>query len=161
MSYSIKYYRCSAGGTNTFDTRFKLKLNSLLTNVNKQLSLNLSLIFSLRIDINAIANVNALNLRGSRNVVNFSSLGRVRTLDIRKCDNAEFDFSVFGGDQNLLWLQAHDGNIFHIDTDNDDYDDENGDDHDDDKFYHMGMYGDDNSDDDDMDEYCSDCGGFH
>ncbi len=40
----------------------------------------------------------------SQNVVNFSSLGRVQT--------AEFDFSVFGGVQNLLWLDAHDRDVY-------------------------------------------------
>jgi hypothetical protein len=141
MTYSLKYYCSLAGGTNTFDRRFKLKLNSLLTNVNKQLSLNLSNLES-RIDMSVIANVNALNLKGSRNVVNFSSLGKVQTLDIRKCDSNQFDFSVFGGVQNLLWLDAHDGDDFHDDDDDNDDDDDDDEDEDDD------------DDDDDDGEFC-------
>jgi hypothetical protein len=127
--YSTKFYRFSAGGRNTFDTRFKLKLDSLLTNVNIQLSLNLSSSEG-PIDVSAVANMNALNLRGCR-VTDFTSCN-VQTLDIRKCGFGFAPFpDVLGGVQNLLWLDSHDGDVYLSDNDEDDDDEsENSDDDD-------------------------------
>jgi hypothetical protein len=147
--YSTKYYRCSFWGANALDMSFRLELHTLLTNTNKQLSLDLS--FSQgRIDVRTIANVNALNIRGCHELRNsIYMLGNIQTLNITKCDFSQFDCSVLDGVQNLLWLNAHNGDIYNYiyrgedDDDDDDDNDDNDDDNDDNDDY------DDYDDDDD------------
>jgi hypothetical protein len=108
--------------------------------VNKQLSSNLSYSDG-PIDVSAVANMNALNLKGC-SATNFNSCN-VQTLDIRKCGFGGSPFSdVLGGVQNLLWLDAHNGDVYLGNNDDDDnnesdyflYDDD--DDDDDDSYLH-------------------------
>jgi hypothetical protein len=111
---SRKYYH---------DQIYRLSVDSLISNVNSQLSLDMS--FSEEIvDVSVLGNVNALCLRGCYGVTDVSLLGRVQTLDVRKCNTDMFYFSALGSVQNLFWHDAHNGDIYHGYNSNDDDEDE-------------------------------------
>lgn len=90
LTYSKKYY---VGGD------FKLKLDSIIDESWKQLSLNLSYCDEIS-DVSALGHVNSLNLSECRNVIDVSDLGSLHFLNLSHCNNVS-DVSALGNVHSL------------------------------------------------------------
>jgi hypothetical protein len=88
--YSLKYHD---------DEDFKIRLNSLLTRSERQLSLNLENCDGVH-DISVLSNIHSLNLNSCRNLTTMSAPGKIHKLDLSNC-NSITDVSALSGLHSL------------------------------------------------------------
>jgi hypothetical protein len=74
--YSLKYHD---------DEDFKIRLNSLLTRSERQLSLNLENCDGVH-DISVLSNIHSLNLNSCRNLTTMKAPGKIHKLDLSNCN---------------------------------------------------------------------------